>query len=71
VEVIRGLLVAAGIGTVGIPAVAVLAAFATVGGTCVAAGGLRLKRRSQLSRASGSRPPWPPAPSYPKPGSQP
>src|SRR5665647_3703166 len=37
---IRGLLVAAGIGTVGIPAVAVLATLATVGGTCVTGGGL-------------------------------
>ena len=37
---IRGLLIAAGVGTVGIPAVAVLTALATVGGTCVTGGGL-------------------------------
>src|SRR5665647_2025434 len=37
---IRGLLVAAGIGTAGIPTVAFLAALATAGGTCVAGGGL-------------------------------
>ncbi|HZL02349.1 MAG TPA: transglycosylase SLT domain-containing protein, partial [Cellulomonas sp.] len=37
---IRGLLVAAGIGTVGIPAVAVLATLAMVGGSCDTGGGL-------------------------------
>src|SRR5665647_702206 len=37
---IRGLLVAAGIGTVGIPAVAVLATLAMAGGSCVTGGGL-------------------------------
>ncbi|MCL3862075.1 transglycosylase SLT domain-containing protein [Actinotalea sp. K2] len=36
----RGLLVAAGVGTVAIPAVAVLAVLAVAGGTCVVGGGL-------------------------------